>query len=825
MRFRSLLPCKWLFVLTCFAISFRVAAAGDTTPAPATAVQLESIQDFNTGWRFHLGAVDGAEQPSFDDASWRSVDLPHDWSIELGRDKDAPDGPSVGYHRGGTGWYRKHFSLSSANAGRSVDVIFDGIQQESEVWINGHDLGLQPHGYIGFVHALTAHLRPAGEDNVLAVRATNPGFNSRWYPGSGIYRNVQLRMRSAVDVATWGLRISTLWIRPGKAQLKLQAELRNDSSISQQVALHLRVRGTDNTVQEFELGTVQISPMSTEDVGQLFTLNEPKLWSVDSPALYTAELDLLQAGQRVGGVTQAFGVREITVSAQDGLRLNGQAVKLKGGCLHHDNGLVGAAAFPAAEWRRVELMKQNGFNAIRTSHNPPSTAFLDACDRLGVLVIDEFTDCWELPKRSNGYSRYFDRHWEQDLRAMLRRDFNHPSVIIWSIGNEIQERALPSGVEIAKKLIACVRSIDPQRPITNAICAFWDNPQWTGQWDPSASAFALLDIGGYNYMWAEYEKDHLKFPQRVMVGTESYPFEAYENWRLVEKNPYVIGDFVWTGMDHLGESGIGHIRHVPTGAPHGWQLLKPWPTWINWSGDIDIIGNKKPQSFYRDVVWGRSAVELAVHRPAPTGQEEVVSMWGWPDELPSWNWHGLDGQSLAVRVFARAPRVRLELNGKVLGERSIDPEKGIVANFEVPYAAGELKATALTAEGNIIGTRSLVTTGPAASLKISPELGHVHASRDQLIYLPIELHDANGRVVDDAEVSLRATVIGQAELIALGSGNPESTDPVDKPEAHTFRGRALLILRSSGQPGSAHVRLSSPDLPAAEIDVAIRSKP
>jgi len=441
-----------------------------------------------------------------------------------------------------------------------------------------------------------------------------------------------------------------------------------------------------------------------------------------------------------------------------------------------------------------------------------------------VLVIDEFADCWELPKRANGYSRYFATHWVEDLRGMLRRDFNHPSVIIWSIGNEIQERAQPSGIEIAKRLIACVRSIDAQRPITNAICSFWDNPEWRDQWDRTAPAFALLDIGGYNYMWAEYENDHAKFPQRVIAGTESNPREAYENWRLVEKHPYVIGDFVWTGMDHIGESGIGHTRYLPVGQPHEWSFLNPWPTWINWSGDIDITGNKKPQSYYRDVVWGRSAVEINVHRPIPEGMEDVPSQWGWPDELPSWTWRGLEGKRLDVRVFAKAPRVRLELNGKPVSERAIDAEKGIVATFEVPYAPGELKAIALGADGTVLGTRSLATAGTAATLALLPELDRVSAGRDQLIYLPIEVRDANGRIVDDAEVALHAAVTGPAELIAFGSANPDATEVTNTTDAHSFRGRALLILRSSGESGVVRVKLSSPHLPEIATDFEIRSK-
>jgi beta-galactosidase len=778
--------------------------------------------DFNRGWRFHEGPLPGAESPSFDDRHWRIVDLPHDWSIEPPPDstanaspfnKNTPDGRSVGYLRGGTGWYRKSFVLPKASTVRGLDITFDGIQQESEVWINGRYLGLQPHGSIAFTHDLSDRLQPAGSRNVLAVRAVNPERNSRWYAGSGIYRSVALRTRDPLHIPVWGLRVDTVWLKPTEAQLQVRVEVRNDRSTPQHIDLQLILRDPLKAIQTFDLGSLEISPQSAESVSEEARVTNPLPWSPASPNLYECELRLLQGGRIVDACTQSLGIRTIAVSAESGLLLNGSAIKLKGGCMHQDNGLLGAAAYPEAETRRVALMKRNGFNAIRTSHNPPSTAFLDACDRLGMIVLEEFTDMWEIPKKPNGYSRYFDGHWRKDLAAMVARDAHHPSVFIWSIGNEIPERIQPRGLELAAEMVALLHDLDSRRPVTNAINSFSDDPSGHRDWDASAPAFAPLDIAGYNYMWAEYKTDHLKFPTRVMVGTESNPDLALENWRMVEQNPFVIGDFVWTGMDHIGESGLGDARYVPDDrpSPDRITIAKPWPAWINGCGDIDITGNKKPQSFYRDVVWRRSEIEILVHAPIPSGTREVTSYWGWPDELPSWNWQGLEGKTLKVRVLSRCPQIRLELNGRLIAEKAIDEDKSIAAVFDVPYEAGTLRATGLTA-GQVGATRTLETSGAASSITLRPERTARMPGRTQLIYIPIEITDSLGRLVPDATSSITVSLEGPAKLQALGSADPESNPFLGSSVVPAFRGRALAIVRPSGALDRIRLTCGSPGL-------------
>ncbi len=428
---------------------------------------------------------------------------------------------------------------------------------------------------------------------------------------------------------------------------------------------------------------------------------------------------------------------------------------------------LGSAVIDRAEERRIELLKSNGFNAIRCSHNPPSEKFLETCDRLGMLVIDEAFDQWEKPKNPDDYHQFFDAWWERDFSSMIMRDRNHPSIILWSIGNEIEERADPAGLEIAKKLIAKARELDPTRMITEAICEFWEHPG--RPWDQTAPAFALLDVSGYNYQWERYENDHKNFPNRIMVGTESVPQHAFQNWDQVEKHAYVIGDFVWTAIDYLGESGIGH-SDCDTGKA---TQQEPWPWFNGYCGDIDLIGGKKPQSYYRDVVWRRSKVELAVHVPHESGCKEQVSYWGWPDEEQSWTWPGNEGKLMQVNVYSRSPKVRLLLNGKMMEEKT--PDSLLTAKFELPYAAGELKAVNVE-NGKETASVVLTTAGEARGLRLKADRQQINASRNDLSFVTVEVVDEKGNLVSNANIPVQFTISGSGGLAGTGNANPTRYD-------------------------------------------------
>ena len=802
-------------------------------------------RSFDSGWRFLRADAPGAEAPGFDDSHWRQLDVPHDWSIE-----DLPPlavavpelpavagnggiyetgmksirigpfdpgqsegGASTGHVLGGTGWYRKHFTLAAAEGNKLVAVRFDGVYMNADFWINGKLLGNHPYGYTSFEFDLTPYLKPTGEENVIAVRVRNEGKNSRWYSGSGIYRHTWLTVTDPIHVPTWSVFVTAPEVSKEKAVVKIATEARNCTGAEADVAVRARVLNSKGKTVQTSESKLHLASNATRTVEQLIEVSSPKLWSPDSPDLYSAEIEIAAAGKTLDKASTHFGIRKIEVDAENGFRLNGQMLKLKGGCLHHDNGPLGSATIDRAEERRVELMKANGFNAIRTSHNPPSPAFLDACDRLGMLVIDEAFDCWNEGKNGQDYHLYFKDWAGRDIVSMVRRDRNHPSVVIWSIGNEIPEQFRDNST--AKVLREAVLSHDTTRPITQAICTDWGNV--TRHWELADTAFSHLDIGGYNYEPGRYESDHARNPQRVMMATESFPKDFFDYWSQVEKHAYVIGDLVWTAMDYFGESGIGHS----TLSNENDSFLMPWPWFNAWCGDIDVCGFKKPQSYYRDVVWRRSQIEMAVHTPLPDGAWERVSNWGWPDEKRSWNWPGQEGKPLQVAVYSRCEIVRLELNGKVIGEKPVSATTKLTAKFDVPYQPGELRAVGLIG-GKPVASIFLRTAGEPKEIRLTADRFTIHADRNDLCYVTVEVVDQNGKVVPTAAIPVQFTVAGAGELAATGSPAPNDASSFRVPLRKTYQGRCLAILRPVGDAGKITLKAEADGLKAATIEVRTR---
>jgi beta-galactosidase len=787
---------------------------------------LERDRSFNNGWLFlNDSTLNNGQSSDFDDASWSRVDLPHDWSVQplsggnsdtqIGPfSKKSPGGTSTGHVLGGTGWYRKHFTLKKEDEGKTVVLRFDGSYMETTVWVNGKPAGEHTYGYSPFWFDITSLLHIAGEENTIAVQVVNTGRNSRWYSGSGLFRNVSLTITDPVHTAVWGVQVQTPVATAENADLVIGITVNNDLENVAGVRVTTRIQAPDgNTVLTTESNATVPAGAATVLV-QKGSVTRPLLWSIDNPFLYTAEITVEKEGKTTDVYRQTFGIRKIEVSAKEGLKINGEPIELKGGCLHHDNGLLGSAAFERAEVRRVQIMKANGYNAIRTSHNPPSEAFLNACDSLGMVVIDEAFDMWERPKNPQDYHRHFKEWWKKDLESMILRDRNHPSVIFWSIGNEINERADTSGSRIAKQLVDAIQKLDSSRFSTAAVCFFWDHPELT--WKASAPAFTSLDVGGYNYTWAEYESDHRMYPERIMMGTESFPLEVYENWQQVLKLPWVIGDFVWTAMDYLGESGIGHTQYLKEGENDSFAM--PWPWFNAWCGDIDITGYPKPQKLYKDVVWGISTIEMNVHSLEPEGKKERTSMWGWPDEYPSWNWKGMEGKLLRVTVYSSAPSVKLELNGKLVGKVEMIPEMKQKAVFTVPYAPGELRATAMD-NGRETGVKVLQTTGEAKNIKITADRNPIQASRNDLCYVSLELTDQSGNIVTDADTTLRISFWGNGQIVGSGNANPADMESFGSRRVRTFKGKAMLILRPFARTGKMSVRAEARGLTMGSIDV------
>lgn len=812
--------------------------AGAPWPADAFA-NSNRERAFNEDWRFHRGDAAGADAVAFDDSGWRVLDVPHDWSIEdLPHAEDPAKGTiwsegtsplrtgpfdvyesegqiSTGWTVGGLGWYRKTLEKPQVPQGGKAELRFEGVYMNCDVWLNGMHLGNHPYGYTEFAFDVTQHLKDG--KNSVSVRVNNTGRNSRWYSGSGIFRKVWLSVAGELRVPAHGVFVTTPEVSQEAAQVKLDVTLENGAAAAKHATVRTRLVDAGGAVAGEAQSFLTVAASGQSVAACTLQLRNPRLWSPADPHLYRAEV-VIEADRKVADATALHvGVRKIEIDAAQGLRVNGESMKLRGGCVHHDNGPLGSVCIPRAEERRVEILKANGFNAIRTSHNPPSRDFLDACDRLGMLVIDEAFDCWEAGnKNPQDYHLYFKEWWQRDLESMIVRDRNHPCVILWSIGNEINERAEPHGVEIGKALAAYAHKLDPTRKVTAAICHAWDHPKQT--WDDMQPAFTYLDVGGYNYQWSEYEKDHAKYPDRIMAGTESFPNEAYQNWHAVENDNWVIGDFVWTAIDYLGESGIGHSSIKSGPGPD--VFSPPYPWFNSYCGDIDLIGNKKPQSYFRDVVWRRSKVEMAVQRPVPARYTEHISRWGWSDELRSWTWPGFEGEPLTVRVYTRGDRAQLLLNGKEVGSKELTEKDALTVEFNVPYSPGELKAVAYES-GHEIGTITFATAGRAHKLILAPDRSRLKTSRDDLSYVMAQVVDEEGRPVPDAVVPVSFVVSGAGELAAVGNANPKDVASFRQPRRDTFHGICAVIVRPTGKTGAIEVRAESPGLEAAMVQLSV----
>ncbi len=729
----------------------------------------------------------------------------------------SPGGAATGHTVGGVGWYRKSFVIPAADQGRRVELRFDGVYMDADVWINGRHLGNHPYGYTTFAYDISSGLKPAGETNVVAVRVRNLGANSRWYSGSGIYRHTWLTVTGPVHIPLWGVSVTTPRVSPDSATVSVSVSLGNTGARTD-ARLRVSLIAPDGSTSGVTEAPVTIPHKNSGPVALNIIVTKPNLWSTAQPNLYLARVEITSEDKTLDSTETRFGIRSVEVDAEKGLRINGEPVKLKGACMHHDNGPLGSRAVDRAEERRVELLKGAGFNAIRTSHNPPSPALLDACDRLGMLVMDESFDNWETGKNPMDYHRFFTDWWRQDITSMVLRDRNHPSVIMWSIGNEIAERKTEKGARLAKRLADYVRQLDPTRPVTAAYNEVDDGA------DPY---FAALDVAGYNYNSNRYAIDHQRQPKRIMVGTESLPARIYEYWKQVEEMPWVIGDFVWTGFDYIGESGIGHTELDSD--LHSY--LKPWPWNLANCGDIDICGFRQPQSYYRDVVWGRSKLELAVRRPLPEGRGEAVGQWGWPDEERSWNWAGQEGRTMQVKVYSTYPEVKLLLNGKEVGTKPISrdtsfngrfvtpdlgAETALTAVFEVPYATGELRAVGLV-DGKEASSAVLRTSGKPYSLRLTADRTIIRADRNDLAYVTVDVLDENGGPVPDAAGAVRFSVTGQGELSGVCSGDPLNTAGFQTDIRQLFRGRALAILRPEAAGGEIILSAETDGLKPAKI--------
>ena len=801
-------------ILILAVVIYMIAAFSACTESKhGTLEEPRNTELFDFGWKFHYGDLEKGQSVSMDTESWKVIDLPHDWSIEdlPGTDSPldslAPGGIDYGYFTGGTSWYRKEFTLEPGKTDARIFIQFDGVYMNCDVWLNGQFLGNHPYGYTSFTYDITGQADQTGK-NVLAVKVNNEGVSSRWYPGSGINRHVWLIRTGGVHFTPWSLLVDANEFNREAAKVRVRNSVNNSTGMDVDAKVHTVIfdpEGRKAGVSDME---IKITAGHTGAVIQEVELEKPEAWSVDNPALYRVVSSIEVDGKVSDRVEDHFGIRSIALSGE-GFLLNGENILMKGGCVHDNNGPLGSAAYDRADERRVELLKAAGFNAIRCAHNPPSPAFLDACDRLGMLVIDEAFDMWNHPKRPQDYSRFFMDHWEQDLGNMVMRDYNHPSVVMWSTGNEIPERGDREGVETAAMLTEFIKKIDPYRPVTSAVNGL------TPDKDPF---FAVQDAAGYNYPVgvgirdaSKYLEDHERVPGRIMYCSESYPLEAFGSWMAVLDLPYVFGDFVWTSFDYLGEASIGWLGYLHRASYYPWNHA--------FCGDIDICGFKRPQSYYRDALWNnRNALSVFVVPPVPSYEilpgKEDWSLWHWQDVVADWNWKGYEGQPLDIEVYCSHPEVELFLNGKSLGKQECSRENEWIARWKVAWEAGELKAVARNKQGTEFESR-LVTAGEPVSIELHPDRTELLANSQDLSFITVELKDGNGNIHPKAENLVRFEIEGPGEILAVSSSNPKSPESYRSNRRKAYQGKCLVIVKTTPEEGEIRIKATSDGLTEA----------
>jgi beta-galactosidase len=802
------------------AASAGVAIAMILSPLPAAA----ELRPLSQGWLFQRGDHPGAAQPAFDSHGWVPVAVPHDWSIMDRPDGKPPFDPAAiagqdsGYLPGGVGWYRRTLDLSAADAARTVLLKFEAVYMDAEIWLNGEPVARHRYGYSAFTVDLTGKAR-AGR-NIVAVRANHVDPSSRWYAGSGIIRPVSIEILDCVHLDPDSVFVTTPEANTEAGAVASTASASNCGAKAQRVEVTTSVVSPAGETIASGTQTALVGARSRASLSSRLAVARPALWSPDSPSLYTLVQEVRVGGVIVDARRTRFGIRTITVDARNGLRINGQPLKLRGGNIHHDNYMLGAAGFPDADRRKVALMKAAGYNAIRNAHNPASQATLEAADELGMLVIDEAFDSWNKHKRPQDYSRFFAEDWQQDLDSLVISGRNHPSVIFWSIGNEIPESGTPQGIETARKLIARVRALDPTRPVTQAINN--DAPLSTNQ-------AAELDVPAYNYHAELFTTDHAKLPDKPMYTAESLPKDAFPYWREVETKPWVIGDFVWTAFDYLGEAGIGWM-----GYSQDWQKLGPYPWNLAYCGEIDATGLKRPAAYYREVLWKTGIDPISAFVRQPKGTEDLPDRhyfpitpphldWSLDDVHPSWTWPGQEGKPLEVVVYSEFPEVELFLNGESLGRKAASVGTEYKALYQVGYAPGTLVAVGYR-DGKEAGRWTLRTAGAPASFKVSLDRGRMRANGQDLAYVTVELTDSSGVPVyarrDDRRVMVR--VFGAGRLAGLGNGDPQDASSLQLGERRSFHGRAVGVVQAGPRAGQIVVEVEVEGLPVQRfrLDVA-----
>ncbi len=793
-------------------------------------------ENFDQTWKFLKSDPAGAREPEFSDDAWKILNLPHDWSIEGPFNEKEPADGNGAYLPTGIGWYRKRFLVPSSQKDRRITIEFDGVYQNSEVWINGHYLGKRPYGFVPFFYEITPHVR-FGSENVIAVRVDNSHqTNCRWYSGSGIYRHTHLLSTNALHVAYWGTFVTTPQVSNEAATLQIKTRVRNDGGSLTRCTLVTDIIDDEGKTVGTEAANQSVTANGEHEFAQQIQIQRPRLWSVHDPYQYKIRSTVRENDRVVDDYETRFGIRDAVFDVDKGFLLNGEHVKLNGVCLHHDGGCVGAAV-PEGVWeRRLEILQEMGCNAIRTSHNPYSSEFLDLCDKMGFLVMNEAFDEWKVPKGQigpNGYSNYFDEWYERDVTNFIHRDRNRPSVVVWSAGNEVGDQSEAEGPETLRKLLKVFHTEDPTRPVTVGCDRIMSEPL-SNRARPEF--LESLDIVGYNYVdrWRDrteqyYSIDRSAFPHRRFIGTESdsmcgirgdyrglfpgktpfgFPYlkrgrnlDVELLWQFVSTYDYVAGDFMWTGIDYLGEAR--------------------WPMKAASSGVMDTCGFKKDGFYFYQSQWT---------------DKPVLHLY------PHWNWKSKEGQFVSVSCYTNCDTVELFLNDKPVGVKGYEfPRLGMEGTYgkyparanvirttsdlhlawDVPYEAGTLKAVGKQ-NGKVVATEEISTTGDPAAISVSVDRHVISADNRDVAHLTIQILDGENRVVPTADNEVTLVVEGEGTIIGMDNGNPESHEDYRSNRRKAFNGLCLAIIQSTGKSGQIRVKATSPSLADATATLTSR---
>lgn len=814
-------------------------------------------QKFNQNWIFTIGSGSSLDALAGGNNTAKQVTLPHDASIGRERNPEEPNGSGNGFFREESYVYTKTFSMNADDKDKNVYLEFEGVYQNAFVYVNNSFAGKCPYGYSNFYVDITKYLN-YNEPNALKVVVKNGVPSGRWYTGGGIYRDVNLMIADRLHLVPDSVQLAAIEVEDDQAIIRAKSTIAYTGIGIREITLCTELMDAEGNVVAADEMSVTVEEHSEQEYQQKMYVPNPNRWDAENPYLYTYRTYIKENDSVIDEETGTFGIRKLQLDTKHGLRVNGKVVKLRGGCIHHDNGIIGTAEFTHSAEARVKKLKETGFNAIRSAHYPMSRKLLEACDKYGMYVMDEYSDVWVSTKVEFDYSTQMTEWWEHDIENLVKKDYNHPCVIMYSIGNEIPEAGNKFDVQWGKKLADKLRSLDDTRYTTNSLNLLLaimndlpklmaqnaaaqaaantekDQPQEINSMmnnlgammaqfmasdfaaEKVKEACAQVDITGYNYAAARYEIDGKLFPNRILVGSETNPPDLDKNWELVEKLPYVIGDFDWTAWDYIGETGIGKINYTDQQSMGFYAL---YPCKIAYCGDINILGNRRPISYWRELIWGlRKAPYIAVQLPQHYGEPQSTTQWSMSDAVRSWNWNGYEGKPVKVEVYAAADEVELLINGQSVERKKVGETKKYITIFDTTYHAGKVEVIAYS-DGKECGRDEILTASDEVVIAAKADRTQIPADGSDIAYIDICMQDASGILNPNADKAVSISLDGPGEIMGYGSADPESEENYYDTVAKAYEGKLRAAVRGTGETGKIVVTLSADGLESVKVDV------